>query len=113
MRMAAPIRFAVILILALAACSKKVPVAVTSPSPPPSDALEFNRGLAALHESTPEGYARAIQHFQAASSIAPENCDYRMHLAQANLFLALEQKLNSETFRSAWERGTDPECAPG
>jgi tetratricopeptide (TPR) repeat protein len=108
--------FAAIFILALAACTKRVPVATTPPAPTPSDTLEFsqfNRGLSALHEFTPEGYARAIEHFQAASGLAPENCEYRMHLAQANLFLALEQKLNSENFRPAWERGNDPQCAPG
>jgi tetratricopeptide (TPR) repeat protein len=105
--------FAVVLTLTLFACAKKVPATVTVPPLTSSATAEFDRGLSALHEFTPEGYARAIAHFQTASKLAPDNCNYRMHLAQANLFLALEQKLNSENFRPVWERGIDPECAPG
>ena len=99
--------FAVVLTLTLFACEKKVPVTVTVPPLTSSATAEFDRGLSALHEFTPEGYARAIAHFQTASKLAPDNCNYRMHLAQANLFLALEQKLNSENFRPVWERGID------
>src|SRR5439155_8416853 len=54
---------------------------------------------------------RAIEEFQSASTLAPENCEYRLQLAQANLFRALEQKLNAEDFRPAFERGANPECA--
>ncbi len=105
--------FDAVLLLILTACTKIAPVA-TPPAPPiPAGRLHFEQGLAALHEFTPEGYARAIDHFQRASELTPGNCEYRLHLAQANLFLALEQKLNSENFRPAWERGTDPQCAPG
>jgi tetratricopeptide (TPR) repeat protein len=104
--------FAVIFISVLVGCARTVPVTV-SPPPPASGLPEFNLGLSALHEFTPEGYTRAVQHFQAASDIAPENCQYKMHLAQANLFLALEQKLNFENFRPVWEHGTDPGCAAG
>jgi hypothetical protein len=105
--------FATICLCILAGCSRTRPVTVAPPSPPPSDAFEFEQGLAALHEFTPEGYARAIAHFQKAADAAADRCDYRLHLAQANLFLALEQKLNFEDFRAAWERGADPQCAPG
>jgi tetratricopeptide (TPR) repeat protein len=103
---------AALLICVLLGCAKTVPV-IPPPPPQSSELPEFNRGLSSLHEFTPEGYTRAIQHFQAASNLAPDNCQYRMYLAQANLFLALEQKANSENFRPAWERGTDPQCAPG
>ena len=99
------------LCLTLIACtnSKRLVIA-------PSTALdraEFHQGLAALHEFTPDGYARAIEHFQRASELSPADCEYRLHLAEANLFLALEQKLNSEDFRPSLERGADPQCAPG
>jgi tetratricopeptide (TPR) repeat protein len=97
----------------LAACTKVIPVAVPPPPAIPPDRLQFEQGITALHEFTPEGYVRAVEHFQRASELAPDNCEYRLNLAQANLFLALEQRLNSENFRSAWEQGVDPQCAPG
>lgn len=100
------------LVLALTACTKVARVAHVPPAIP-ADALQFEQGLAALREFTPDGYRRAIEHFQRASDILPENCEYRLHLAQANLFLALEQKSNWDDFRPAWERGVDPQCAPG
>lgn len=101
----------IMLCLTLAACTKSRPAPVAPPIP--ADRVQFEQGLAALNEFTPDGYARAVTHFERASEIAPENCEYRLEAAQANLFLALEQKLNSESFRSAWERGADPQCAPG
>ena len=96
--------------LALAACTKAQPV-VNAPVIP-ADRLQFEQGLAALKEFTPDGYARAIEHFQSASGLAPENCEYRLHHAEASLLLALEQKLNAEDFKPAWERAADPQCAP-
>ena len=96
--------------LVLAACTKIQPV-VNAPVIP-ADRLQFEQGLAALKEFTPDGYAQAIEHFQEASGLAPENCEYRLHYAEANLFLSLEQKLNAEDFRPAWERAADPQCAP-
>lgn len=97
--------------LMLTGCRKITPVTVTPTVP--ADLAEFRQGLAALHEFTPDGYARAVEHFQRASDLAPEKCEYRLQAAQASLFLALELKLNSEDFRAAWERGADPQCAPG
>jgi tetratricopeptide (TPR) repeat protein len=99
------------LCLTLTACTRPKPLLIT-PSVAP-DLSEFHQGLAALYEFTPDGYARAIGHFQRASELSPGDCEYRLHLAEANLFLALEQKLNTEDFRPALERGTDPQCAPG
>lgn len=83
------------------------------PPPPSVDVIQFQAGLNALHEFTPDGYSRAIAHFERAAEVRPENCDYRLNLAQANLFLALEQRMNFEDFHEATERGTDPQCAPG
>src|SRR5688572_17939467 len=97
---------------ALPACTRVKPVVVAPVPAPPPDRVEFGHGLTALREFTPAGYARAIEHFQRASDLAPETCEYRLQLAQANLFLALEQKLNWEEFRPAWERAGDPQCAP-
>jgi tetratricopeptide (TPR) repeat protein len=96
--------------LALAACTK-AQLVVNAPVIP-ADRLQFEQGLAAFKAFTPDGYARAIEHFQRASDLAPENCEYRLNHAEANLFLALEQKLNAEDFRPAWERAADPQCAP-
>jgi hypothetical protein len=79
----------------------------------PPHRLRFQEGLKSLYEFTPEGYARAIELFNQASVLAPENCEYRLHAAQAQLFLALERKLNREDFRESWDKGADPGCAPG
>ena len=62
---------------------------------PEYDAL-FAEGQAAFREATPEGYERAAGAFRKASSLRPERCEYSLHLAEALLFLALEQKLNQE-----------------
>src|SRR5262249_28684012 len=79
----------------------------------PADRLRFQEGLKLLYEFTPEGYRRAIERFNLASALSPQNCEYRLHSAQAHLFLALEQKLNREDFRESWDEGADPGCAPG
>jgi tetratricopeptide (TPR) repeat protein len=100
--------------LVLAACAKPRTVAtapvVAVPAVPP-DQLQFEQGLAAFREFTPDGYARAAEHFDRASLLAPENCEYRLQSAQANIFLALEQRLNFEDFRNAWEKSAAPPCA--
>ena len=103
-------RLVLYIALALAACTKAQRVANVPVIP--ADRLQFEQGLAALKEFTPDGYTRAIEHFQLASNLAPDNCEYRLHNAEANLFLALEQKLNAEDFKPAWERSADPQCAP-
>jgi tetratricopeptide (TPR) repeat protein len=56
----------------------------------------FAEGQAAFREATPEGYERAADRFRKASSLRPDRCEYALHLAEALLFLALEQKLNQE-----------------
>src|SRR5262245_31932390 len=104
------------LVFAFAGCARNR-AAVAPPALPepviPADRLQFQDGLKAFYEFTPEGYARAIERFDQASLLAPENCEYRLHAAQAHLFLALEQKLNRENFRDSWDKGADPACAPG
>ena len=103
-------------VIALSGCikdgPKAAPLGYAAPTVP-ADRVQFQEGLKAFYEFTPEGYARAIEHFDQASMLAPENCEYRLHSAQAHLFLALEQKLNREDFRESWDKGADPGCAPG
>jgi tetratricopeptide (TPR) repeat protein len=103
-----------LLLVALMGCMKSRPSAVIPAAPSaPAHELRFQEGLKALHEFTPDGYVRAIERFDEASALAPGVCEYRLQAAQAQLFLALEQKLNREDFRSSWEKGADPGCAPG
>ncbi len=103
----------VVLFLALGACAKTRPLAVAPPPPPiPEDRIQNEQGLLSLHEFTPQGYLRAIDHFGRAAELQPDNCGYKLMYAESNLFLALEQKLNYEDFRPAWERAADPLCAP-
>jgi len=71
----------------------------------------FLEGLAAFHEFTPEGYARAIPLFRRASELDAANCTYQLHAAQASLFLAYEQELNFEDFPAALSEGATPACA--
>jgi tetratricopeptide (TPR) repeat protein len=102
-----------ILVVTLAGCIKGRPVGVLPAPVVAPDRLHFQEGLRSLYEFTLEGYARAIDRFNQASALAPDNCEYRLHVAQAHLFLALEQKLNREDFRVTWDKGADPGCAPG
>ena len=71
------------LCLTLIACtnSKRLVIA-------PSTALdraEFHQGLAALHEFTPDGYARAIEHFQRVLALSPGNEQAARYLRAAGL----------------------------
>src|SRR5262249_39966270 len=103
--------------ITLGGCVRERARLATTPASPapalPVDRLQFQEGIKALYEFTPEGYARALERFNRASALAPDNCEYRLHAAQAHLFLALEQKLNRENFRDSWDNGADPGCAPG
>jgi tetratricopeptide (TPR) repeat protein len=72
---------------------------------------EHQLGIQAFRESTPEGYARAIQHFRAATQLDPSDCQYALRLAEANLFLALEQAAARDDFSDAARAGATPNCA--
>src|SRR5712691_5320444 len=104
---------AAILIAALSftGCTKRVPV-VAAPirASTPEDRVLYEQGLTAFRESTPDGYARAAGLFHRASLLAPNNCDYALNLAQANLFLALEQEANLDDFKSALDASATPAC---
>src|SRR5262249_26751802 len=54
--------------------------------------------VAAFHEGTPEGYARAADLFRKASRLKGDRCEYALNLAQSLLFLATEQLLNWEDY---------------
>src|SRR6266699_5310818 len=62
------------------------------------DETQYKQGLAAFHEGTPEGYARAADAFRKASALKPRRCDYALNLAQSLLFLSAEQLLNWEEY---------------
>src|SRR2546426_1560629 len=62
------------------------------------DETRYKQGLAAFHEGTPEGYARAADAFRKASALKPQRCDYALNLAQSLLFLSAEQLLNWEDY---------------
>jgi tetratricopeptide (TPR) repeat protein len=81
--------------LAAAGCAPKTAVLHQPAAVPEHEAL-FAEGQAAFREATPEGYERAANAFRKASSLRPERCEYSLHLTEALLFLALEQKLNQE-----------------
>lgn len=85
----------ILLGLALGNCGPKKAVLHQPTGVPEYDTL-FAEGQAAFREATPEGYERAANAFRKASSLRPERCEYSLHLAEALLFLALEQKLNQE-----------------
>jgi tetratricopeptide (TPR) repeat protein len=112
---------AIAISIVLAGCGRRtaVPVARTlatdtvSTVSIPEHQLIFQQGLAAFREFTPEGYARAAGLFRRASDLAAGNCDYRLHLAQANLFLAFEQASNLEDFSSSFGQSVPPACGAG
>jgi tetratricopeptide (TPR) repeat protein len=91
------LKFAPVILLGLAAagCASKTAVVRPPAAVPEYEAL-FAAGQAAFREATPEGYERAAGAFRKASSLRPERCEYSLHLAEALLFLALEEKLNQE-----------------
>lgn len=81
--------------LASTGCAPKRAVLRQPVAVPEYEAL-FAEGQAAFREATPDGYERAADAFRKASSLRHDRCEYSLHLAEALLFLALEQKLNQE-----------------
>lgn len=95
------LKFALAILSGVAAgCARKT-VVVHQPAAIPEYEGLFAEGQAAFREATPEGYERAADAFRKASSLRPERCQYSLHLAEALLFLALEQKLNQEDTAAA------------
>ncbi len=88
---------AIVVSVLAAGCGRKIqaPVRAASTGIPEDDRL-YREGLAAFHEATPEGYARAAGLFRRAAEINPRRCEYSLHHLESRLFLALEQKWNSE-----------------
>jgi tetratricopeptide (TPR) repeat protein len=113
------VHIAILICLSLAGCGRRVPVPASSGTPltlsaplpaVPEHVRLFEQGLAAFRQFTPEGYARAAGLFRQASELAAENCEYRLHRAQANLFLAFEQVANLEDATSAFSQSEPPRC---
>ena len=73
------------------------------PPPPTAEQLLFDKGLASFREFTPTSYSRAAELFRQTVDLKPDNCLYRLHLAEALLFLALEQRLNEEAHEANWD----------
>jgi tetratricopeptide (TPR) repeat protein len=90
----------VLALLFLISCGRKVEVrAPVPPTPgPPEHELLYREGLNAFRLATPEGYLRASDAFRRASRLNSANCDYSVHLAESLVFLAAEQRLNTEEF---------------
>ena len=91
------LKLSLVILAGLAAdgCAPKRAV-LHQPTAVPEYETLFAEGQAAFREATPEGYERATDAFRKASSLRPDRCEYSLHLAEALLFLALEQKLNQE-----------------
>ena len=107
-------RLLVIVLLAGFGCGKKTVPATTVPATvinPHADLYQL--GLTAFREFTPEGYRRAIGYFHRASDLAPGICDYRLHLAQASVFLAFEQSTNLEDYANTLNQSDPPACGDG
>ena len=98
------------LLVALAAgCGHNVPVrpAAVTPSGPAEGEVLYRKGLEAFRLATPEGYDQAAAAFRRASQLKASNCGYATHLAEALIFLAYEQRLNSEDFAPRLSEASD------
>jgi tetratricopeptide (TPR) repeat protein len=88
--------------LLTASCGPKTQLHAPAPVPAPAGPLEhevlYRAGMDAFRLATPEGYQRAADAFRGASKLDTSNCEYSIRLAEALVFLAQEQKLNSEEF---------------
>ena len=89
------------LLAVVAGCSRSRIRSV--PPQPTAERLLFEQGLASFREFTPTSYSRAGGLFRQAVDLEPGNCLYRLHLAEALLFLALEQRLNDEAHEANWD----------
>lgn len=88
----------ILLVVAGCAHNVAVPPRAAAPAGPPEDEVLYQKGLAAFRLATPEGYDQAAASFRSASRLNAGNCGYSIHLAEALVFLASEQRLNSEDF---------------
>jgi len=66
----------------------------------------FAEGQAAFREATPDGYERAANAFRKPRVTPARSLRVFAHLAEALLFLALEQKLNQEDTAPSDEKQT-------
>lgn len=86
-------RFLLALVIVATGCVPKAPRTKLA-SGPPEHWLLYEEGLRAFKEGTPEGYLRSSNALRRAASLSPSRCEYSLHLAEALLRLALEQKSN-------------------
>jgi tetratricopeptide (TPR) repeat protein len=112
---------ALVLVLTITRCGHRVQVQSPPPVPekPPEHAVLYREGLAAFRLATPEGYQRAADAFRKASALNASSCEYAVRLAEALVFLAREEKLNSDEFEPQLSeagavldtRQSEPACA--
>src|ERR1700688_926160 len=87
-----------ILLMIASSCGRRTNVAAPIATPPEDEVL-YRQGLEAVHQGTPEAYARAAEALETASALKPERCEYALNFAQSLLFLAAEQSQNREPFQ--------------
>src|SRR5262245_41512403 len=105
--------FRIVLLISLltASCAQANLVKFTArPPAAPQHRLEYEQGLIAFQEFTPQGYTRALEHFRKAFELSPDTCEYALQIAQTNLFLAQEQRSNYEDFSTTLQDGAPPAC---
>ena len=91
----------IVLLVLVGGCSRTI---IRSVGPQPTaERLLFEQGLASFREFTPTSYSRAAELFRQAVDLEPGNCGYRLHLAEALLLLALEQRLNQQAHQANWD----------
>lgn len=62
----------------------------------------FKQGIVSFRQFTPKSYSQAVNLFRQATKLDPSNCLYHLHLTESLLFLALERRLNEQSYREHW-----------
>jgi tetratricopeptide (TPR) repeat protein len=98
-----------LLVIFAVGCSHNVPVrpVAVTPGGPSEDEVLYQKGLEAFRLATPEGYDQAAAAFRRASQLKASNCRYTTHLGEALIFLAYEQRRNSEDFAARLSEAAD------
>src|SRR5262249_11951930 len=68
------------------------------PAGPTEHEIAYRAGLKAFRMATTEGYQQAAALFRQASELDQTSCEYALHLSEALLFLAQQEKSNWEDY---------------